>query len=208
MFNLSRLASLLFGVVAMLGVRPVLAQSAINKPWGRTDLDTLISVRTPYRAQDVQEEGAPWFTTFFTKGSYHHFTMMRLDATAMLQARLENDSRKGRSIPGDSAKVGTVTLDIEKFLRLITKSPFLAISKPKLSREYAVSLPAAPGGEAINRVYTGIDPDSHEAAQMEVRWFELRGVVYFFFCTTIDPDGEDARQEKLKYFSTIQLNRS
>jgi len=192
-------------VLGMLGAGPVRAQSAINKAWGRTDLDTVVSVRTPYRAQDTQEPGAPWLTAFFTKGSYHHFVIMRLDATALLQQRMETNSHQARPARADT---GTVTLDIDKFLRLMTKSPLLAFNKPKISREYMVSLPAAPGGQVSHRVYSGFDPDSREAAKMEVQWFELNGVLYFFFCTTVDADGEDARQEKQKYFGTIHLNRT
>lgn len=203
MFNLLRRASWLVGVLALLWGRPVLAQSAINKPWGRTDLDTLISVRTPYRAQDIQDPAMPWLTAFFTKGSYHHFTMMRVDMPAMLQQRLEIAARKGHVSKADS---GALTLNIEKCLRLMTRIPLLALAKPKVSREYVVSLPAAPGGQASHRVYTGVDPDSREAVLMEVSWFERQGVVYFFFCTTVDPDGEEARQEKQKYFSTIELH--
>ena len=96
-------------------------------------------------------------------------------------------------------------MNIEKFLQATAKSPLLAFSKPRLSREYVVSLPAAPGGQASHRVYSGIDAELRESALMEVRWFGLEGVLYFFFCTTVDPDGEEARQEKQRYFSTIQL---
>ena len=188
----------------MLGAGPTLAQSAINKPWGRTDLDTVVSVRTPYRAQDVQEPGAPGLTAFFTKGSYHRFVMVRFDARALLQQRLEALPAKARPAP---VGTGTITLNLDQLLRLLTKSPLLAFDKPQVSREYVVSLPAAPGGQASTRVYTGFDPGAHEATLMEVRWFEREGVVYFFFCTTADPDGEEARQEKQKYFSTIQLSR-
>ena len=186
----------------MLSVRPARAQSAINKPWGHTDLDSLVSVRTPYRAQDIQDEGVNWLTAFFTKGSYHHFVMMRLDVAAMLQQQLNAAPRRNQRARADS---GAVTLNIEKFLQLATKSPLLAFSKPKLSREYVVSLPAAPGGQASHRVYSGIDTELREAALMEVRWFELEGIIFFFFCTTVDPYGEEARQEKQRYFSTIQL---
>ncbi|GAA4039075.1 hypothetical protein GCM10022409_25870 [Hymenobacter glaciei] len=206
MFKVLRLLIGLGLVVGMLGAQPALAQKAITKPWGRTDLDTLISVRTPYRVQDIQEPGAPWLTAFFTKGSYHHFVMMRLDVTAMLQQRLDAGSRKSHSMRADSTKLTAVTLDINKCLRLLTKSPLLAINKPRAGRDYVVGLPSTPGGQASRRVYTGADPDSHEPALMEVQWFELNGVVYFFFCTTVDPDGEDARQEKQKYFSTITLS--
>ena len=186
----------------MLSGRAALAQSAINKPWGHTDLDTLVSVRTPYRAQDIQDDGAPWLTAFFTKGSYHHFVMMRLDVAVLLQQQMAEASRKGHRPRADT---GAVTLDIEKFLRLTTKSPLLAFNKPRVSREYLVNLTAVPGGQASHRVYNGTDAETQEAALMEVRWFALQGVVYFFFCTTIDPNGEEARQEKLRYFSTIQL---
>ena len=195
-----------FGMFAgLLVTKPALAQSVINKPWGHTELDTVVSVRTPYRAQNLQDEGMRWLTAFFTKGSYHHFVMMRLDVSGMLQQQLETAPRKGHRSQPDS---GAVTLNIEKCLRSMMKIPLLAFDKPKVSREYLVSLPAAPGGQASHRIYTGVDPDSHETALLEVRWFEVRGVVYFFFCTTVDPDGEDARQEKQRYFSTIQLNRS
>ena len=204
MFTFSRLARWLGLVLGILGAGPALAQSAINKVWGRTDLDSVISVRTPYRAQDVQEPEAPWLTTFFTKGSYHHFMMMRLDMAGLLQQQLQARPRKGHPARADS---GVVTLDVEKCLRLMIKNPLLAFVKPKISREYGVSLPAAPGGQASHRAYTGVNPDSREAAQMEVRWFDREGIVYFFFCTTVDPDGEEARQEKQKYFNTIAMQQ-
>lgn len=205
MFDSLRRAGWLGLVFGLLSGGPVRAQSAINKPWGRTDLDSLISVRTPYRAQDIQDEEVPWLTAFFTKGSYHHFVMMRLDGQAMLQQQLAAASQKSRATPPDS---GTVTLDIDKCLRTLTKSPLLFINKPKLSREYLVQMPTAPSGQAGHRIYTGLDPDSREAALLEVRWFGLNGVFYFFFCTTVDPDGEEARQEKQRYFSTILVEKS
>ena len=204
MFHTTRLVGLLGLVLGLLGASSALAQSAINKVWGRTELDTVISVRTPYRAQDIQEPEAPWATTFFTKGSYNHFVIVRVDVPALLQRQMETTARKGHPARTDS---GVVTLDIEKCLRLMLKSPLLVFSRPKVSREYVVSLPAAPGGQASHRVYTGVDPNSREAALMEVRWFERDGIVYFFFCTTVDPDGEEARQEKQKYFSTIALRQ-
>lgn len=202
MFTNSRLVGWL--LVGLLGAGPALGQSAINKVWGRTDLDTVISVRTPYRAQDIQEANAPGVTTFFTKGSYNHFVMVRMDMPALLRQRLESSAREGHPARPDS---GVVTLDIEKCLRLMLKSPLLVFGKPKMSREYVVSLPAAPGGQASHRVYTGVDPNSREAALLEVRWFEREGIVYFFFCTTVDPNGEEARQEKQKYFGTIALQQ-
>ena len=117
------------------------------------------------------------------------------------------DAAAGKGRPA-SADSGTVTLNIDKCLRQLVKLPWLAISKPKMSQEYTVNLPIAPDGQASHRVYTGIDPDSREAARMEVRWFSLQDVVYFFFCTTVDVDGEAARQEKQRYFSTIESSRS
>jgi hypothetical protein len=205
MFSFSRRFSWLGLVLGILSTWPALAQSAINKPWGHTDLDSLVSVHTPYRAQDIQEAGVPWLTAFFTKGSYHHFVMMRVDVKAMLQQQLEANPRKNHLAQSDSGAVTTLTLDIDKCLRAMIKSPLLAIVKPKMSREYVVSMPVAPGGQASHRVYKGIDPDSREAALMDVQWFGLQDAVYFFFCTTVDPDGEAARQEKQRYFSTIQV---
>lgn len=204
MFIVLRVFGRLGLILGIMRAEPTLAQSAINKPWGHTDLDTVVSVRTPYRAQDIQEEGAPWLTAFFTKGSYHHFVMMRLDVAALVQQQYDAASRKGRPA---QAGTGAVTLNIEKFLQESIKSPLLAFNKPKMTSEYVVSLPAAPDEQASHRIYTGIDPDSREPALLEVRWFELKGIVYFFFCTNVDPGGEEARQEKQRYFSTIQLVR-
>lgn len=185
-------------------MEPARAQSAINRPWGYTNLDTLVSVRTPYRAQDVQDEMVPWLTVFFTKGSYHHFMMARVDVQKMVQQKFDAAANKGRPAPADG---GEVTLNADKCLQGLLKLPWVAIVKPKMYQEYAVSMPIAPGGQASHRVYNGLDPDSHEAARMEVRWFGLEGVVYFFFCSTVDVDGEEARQEKLRYFSTIESSR-
>lgn len=197
----SRLACGLGLVLSLVSAQSARAQSAINKPWGYTNLDTLVSVRTPYRAQEVSDATMPWLMAFFTKGSYHHFMMVRIDVRGMVQQQVNTANKKGNSTLADN---DAVVLDADKCLQGLLKLPWLALAKPKLSQEYVVNTPLAPDGQASHRVYSGVDPDSREAARMEVRWFNLQDVVYFFFCTTVDVDGDESRQERLRYFSTIE----
>jgi hypothetical protein len=186
-------SELILLLLCLLYLPTAQAQSNTTRKWGHTDLDSLVSVSTPYRGEPGHNPEAPWFSIFTAPGRYNRFVMVRVDLVGMARA----NPRKA----GD----GGMTIDIDKFFRRITKTDFLQFSKAKLGREYAVSLPTAPNGSALHRSYSGFDNISEEIATMEVTWFERAQVIYMFFCTTVAPDETTALEEKQRYFSSISV---
>lgn len=191
--RLSGFAALLFTWLHIFAISPSYGQPSTRKIWGHTDLDTVVSVRTPFRGQDYQDEKLQYFTSFVAAGHANRFVMLRMDMKQL-----------ARELP-QKTKGGALAMDIDKFLhRAITKN-FLQFVQPKLTREYPVSLATAPELTAMHRLYTGIDDISQEAATMEVTWFSINHVIYMFFCTTVDTVGPEGSEERLHYFSTIQV---
>jgi hypothetical protein len=176
-------------LLAVSCISPVYGQ----RTWGHTDLDTLVSVRTPFRGEEYQDEKILYFKAFFATGYANRFVMVRMDMEQM-----------ARDAP-QKAKGGALVIDIDKFLHRAIAKNFLQFVHPQFTREYPVSLVTKPDLTARHRFYTGIDDVSQDKATMEVTWFSVGQVIYMFFCTTVDTTSQGGIEERQHYFSTIQL---
>ena len=162
--------------------------------WGRTELDSVVSVRTPVRGEPGQDPRSPWCVAFTTTSHYNRFFMVRLDYPASPQF-------------GPVLKDGTQTmiLDMDKFFRLYIKTDYLQFSKPRLTGELTVSLPTAPSGSSMHRTYSGRDEITQSPSTLEATWFMRANVLYMFICTTVDMQTPQANEEKMRFFSTITI---
>ena len=187
------LLALFLGLVAASSAS---AQSGYSTgfKWGRTELDSIVSVRTPVRGESEQDPELPWAVAFRTSSYYNRFFMMRLDYAASPQfaAQLRDGTQ-------------TMVIDVDKFFRRVVKTEFLHFVKPRLTGQHPVSLPAAPDGSALHRTYAGRDDLSQSPATLEATWFVRANVLYVFMCTTTDVETLRAGEEKRQFFGTITI---
>ena len=186
------LLSLLLGTLA----GPACAQYATGSGWGLTELDSIVSVRTPYRGEPTRDETAPWFASYTTSSYSNRFEATRLDLNRFAQQQAT-----------DKSAVSGVSLDMNKVFRALLKSRAQPFGKAKLKAEYAVSLPSAPEGYAMHRTYSGYGTIAEKPASMEIIWFARQGVVYVFFCTTVGDETQQASEERQRFFSTITVGK-
>ena len=177
----------------ILRAGPAQGQYSTGYKWGRTELDSIVSVRTPVRGEPlgVDPQNA-WMQSFKAASYFNRFLLIRMDLAALYLAR---------GVRLDSAS--ELHLNADKLLGPLVKDPFLEFRKPRLRQEYAVQLPTAPGGYAAHRHYTGIDEMSNQPATMDIRWFDRNSVTYLFLCITLDAITPQAGEEKQQFFNTI-----
>lgn len=190
------------GVLLGLGLHiglllPARAQYSTGYKWGLTELDSLVSVRTPVRGEPLYSDSPmPWLQQFKAASYYNRFLLFRIDLGALPSA--------SGQLPADRS---ALHLNADLFFRALLKEEFLNFRKARLSAEYWVTVPSAPEGQAIYRSYTGRDEISDNPSVLEATWFDRNGVVYLFLCTTIYPDDVKANEEKQQFFSTIAVKQ-
>ena len=173
----------------------VYGQYSTGYKWGLTELDTLVSVRTPFAGEPTEDPAVPGFIMYTAAGHYNRFVALRMDY----------DIASGKQSSSDGKIDTHIILNADKVFRRIINKEFLQFDKAKLTHEYGLALTATPVMGAMHRVYRGFDTIFQEPADLEVTWFSKNHVVYIFFCTTLEGAKQEANEEKQHYFSTISV---
>lgn len=177
---------LAFGLVGSTVPTSVRAQQAVSV-WPITRLDSIASVEMPYEGT-VEEEGkAEGLLIYGTSTSDNQFDVVVYTPK-----------------PTQPTKAGTTqVINVEKFLALIMREPNPAFEKPKLKSSFPVTVPTAPGGQAMHQVYSGFDQVHQSPATLELTWVAVGPTLYVFRCSYQMPADQGSTDDMQHFFKTI-----
>ena len=179
----------LFGLLHGLATFSARAQSA--PPWQLTRLDSVASVRMPYAGTFDDEFSRSGIAIFATSTSDNEF-----DALVFTPAPDPTHPLK----PGQE-----LVPDVDRFLAQIMRLPDKAFARAKLKTSFPVTLPSAPGGQAMHQVYSGFDEFHQVPAALELTWVVVGRTLYVFRCSYSMPQEKGAAEDATHFFSTIEF---
>ncbi len=163
------------------------AQQLAISHWPVTRLDSVASVEMP-QGGTVDEKGASeGLLIYSTSTSDNNF-----------------DAWVYTPYPKQPTKAGTTwVVNPEKFLALVMKEPNPSFEKPKLKNNYPVTVPTAPGGQAMHQVYSGFDQIHQSPATLELTWVAIGSTIYVFRCSYQMPADQGSLDDMQHFFKTI-----
>ena len=181
-----------FRLAATLGIVAYLrgnAQAQNSSPWPVTRLDSVATVGMPYGGtidESGLEAGVLMYTTSTSTNVYE---------AVMFTPKTTKPLKPGMYLVPDAPK----------FLSALMKVPTRTFSRPKLKASYLITLPSAPGGQAMHQVYGGFDGFNQEPAALELTWAIIGSSIYVFRCTYRLAQQAEAAEDLQHFFSSINF---